>query len=83
MQIRLHKNARATPAVRQAIRASDLSERALAQKHGISRTTARKWKRRDSVEDASHRPHTLHTTLTPAQEAIVVYLRKSLRPAFG
>jgi transposase InsO family protein len=78
MQIRLHKNARTTPAVRQEIRDSELSERVLAKKHGISRTTARKWKRRHSVEDASHRPHTLHTTLTPAQEAIVVYLRQSL-----
>jgi transposase InsO family protein len=78
MQIRLHKNARTTPAVRQAIQASTLSERALAQKYGVSRTTVRKWKRRSSVEDASHRPHTLRTTLTPAQEAIVVYLRQSL-----
>lgn len=78
MQIRLHKNARTTPAVRQAIQASTLSERALAQKHGISRTTVRKWKHRSSVEDASHRPHTLRTTLTPAQEAIVVYLRQAL-----
>ncbi len=78
MQIRLHKNARTTPAVRQAIQASTLSERALAQKYGVSRTTIRKWKHRSSVEDASHRPHTLKTTLTPAQEAIVVYLRQSL-----
>jgi transposase InsO family protein len=78
MRIRLHKNARTTPAVRREIRDSELSERVLAKKHGIARTTARKWKGRDSVEDASHRPHTLHTTLTPAQEAIVVYLRQSL-----
>jgi transposase InsO family protein len=78
MQIRLHKNARTTPAVRQEIRDSKLSERALAKKHGIARATARKWKRRDSVEDASHRPHTLSTTLTPAPEAIGVYLRTAL-----
>ncbi|QJD29668.1 hypothetical protein [Methylococcus geothermalis] len=37
-----------------------------------------KWRRRTSVEDASHRPPTLHTTLTPAQEAIVIYLRQHL-----
>ena len=78
MPIRLHKNARTTPAVRQEIRESALSERALAKKHGIARATARKWKGRDSVADASHRPHILHTTLTPAQEAIVVYLRHAL-----
>jgi transposase InsO family protein len=78
MRIRLHKNARTTPAVRQEIQNSPLGDRALAQKHGISRATARKWQRRDSTEDASHRPHTLHATLTPAQEVIVVYLRKAL-----
>lgn len=79
MRIHLHKNARTTPAVRRELQESSLSERALARKHGISRTTARKGKQRESVEDASHRPHTLHTTLNPAQEAIVVYLRQSLR----
>ena len=55
MHIHLHKNARTTPAVRQEIRRSTLSERALARQYGISRTTARKWKGRDSVEDASPR----------------------------
>jgi DNA-binding GntR family transcriptional regulator len=43
MHIHLHKNARTTPAVRQDIRRSTLSERALARQYGISRTTARKW----------------------------------------
>lgn len=32
----------------------------------------------DRVEDASHRPHRLHPTLTPEQEAIVVCLRETL-----
>jgi transposase InsO family protein len=79
MLIRLHKNARTTPAVRREIQDSDLSERALAKKHHISRATARKWKkRRGSTADGSHRPHTLHATLSPAQEAIVVELRRTL-----
>jgi len=78
VNIRLHKNARTTPAVRRELQQSMLSERALAQKHGLARTTVRKWQGRASVDDASHRPHTLHTTLTPAQEAIVVYLRTAL-----
>ncbi|CAL1242106.1 protein of unknown function (plasmid) [Candidatus Methylocalor cossyra] len=78
MPSRLHKNARTTPAVRQEIRKSELSERALAKKHGIARATVRKWKGRDAVAAASHRPHILHTPLTPAQEAIVVYLRHAL-----
>ena len=78
MNIQLHKRARTTPAVREEIRHSPLSERTLAQKHGVSRATVRKWKHRDSSQDGSHRPHTLQTTLSPAQEAIVVELRKTL-----
>ncbi len=80
MNIRLHKRARTTPAVREEIRASGLSEYKLAEKYGVSRTTIRKWKGRDSVQDGSHRPHTLHATLSPAQEAVVVELRKTLWP---
>lgn len=70
MPSRLPKNARTTPAVRQEIRKSELSERVLAKKHGIARATVRKWKGRDAVAAASHRPHILHTPLTPAQEAL-------------
>ncbi len=38
----------------------------------------RKWKNREDISDRSHRPHNLRTTLTPAQEAIVVELRRTL-----
>ena len=34
--------------------------------------------KRDSVHDRSHTPHHLQTTLTPAQEAVAVELRKAL-----
>lgn len=78
MNVNLHKNARTTPAVRQEMQSSPLGDRALAKKHGVSRATARKWKSRTDVGDASHRPHTLNTTLTPVQESIAVYLRRSL-----
>ena len=78
MNIRLHKNATTTPAIRKFIQESDLSERKLAKKFGISRSTVRRWKKRDSVEDKSHRPHRMKTTLTPEQETIVVELRKTL-----
>jgi transposase InsO family protein len=78
MNIRLHSQARTTPAVRREIQESSLSDRQLARKHGLTRATVRKWRRRGSVEDASHRPHTLHTTLTAAQEGILVYLRQHL-----
>ena len=78
MNINLHKRARTTPAIREEIRQSVLSERTLAQQYNISRATVRKWKKRDSVEDHSHRPHVLHATLSSSEEAIVIELRKML-----
>ncbi len=71
----VHAQARTTPRTRAEIKASTESVAKLAERYDISRATARKWKQRDSTEDRSHRPHKLHTTLTPAQEVIVVELR--------
>lgn len=79
MMLALHKNARTTPAVRAEIAASgDLSARELSQRYGVTEATIYKWKSRDSVADRSHTAHRLQTTLTPAQEAIVVELRRTL-----
>lgn len=73
-----HANATTTPEMREFIRNSDLSVAALSRLLNISETTVRKWRSRDSVEDASHAPRQLKTTLTSVQEYIVVELRKSL-----
>ncbi len=78
MNQNLHKNARTTPAIRQELRESTKSERELAREYHLNRATVRKWRRRDNGQDASHRPHRLHTTLTPAQELVVIELRKTL-----
>ena len=78
MQISLHKNARTTPAVRAEIAASSESARVLAQRHGITEQTVYKWTKRDSVHDRSHTAHHLQTQLTPAQEIVVVHLRRAL-----
>jgi transposase-like protein len=78
MNISLHKNARTTPAIRKEIQEFSVAERERAQRYGLSRATVHKWKHRQSTADASHRPHTLPTTLTPAQELIVVALRNTL-----
>ena len=51
---------------------------ALAERFRITAQTIYKWRKRDSVEDRSHTPHRLQTTLTPAQEAAAVALRKTL-----
>jgi transcriptional regulator with XRE-family HTH domain/transposase-like protein len=78
MNIALHRRARTTPAIRLEIQQSKLSGRKLAEKYGISRSTVRKWKYRDTTDDSSHRPHNLHATLTDSEEAVVVELRRTL-----
>jgi len=79
MQIKLHKNATTTLAIRQAIKESPLSAYALAKKYGISQTTAQRWKKADSVEDKSSRPHKLNTTLTEKQEELICFERKQFK----
>ena len=78
MLIHLHKQATTTPKVRAAIQASDEPASALAERFGTTGQTIYKWKHRSTVHDRSHTPHHLQTTLTPAQEAVAVVLRKSL-----
>jgi hypothetical protein len=78
MNIRLHKQARTTPAIRKEIQESPLSERALAEKYNISRATVHKWKHRDQVEDHSNRPHDIHAALSPWEELVAVLLRTFL-----
>ena len=60
------------------VQASDAPASVLAERFGTTGQTVYKWKHRDSVHDRSHRPHRLQTTLTPAQEAVAVVLRKTL-----
>ena len=72
----VHPLARTTPRVRAEIRASNASVRELAERYNISVATARKWKGRDDVLDRSHRAHDLGTTLSLAQEAVVVEIRR-------
>lgn len=76
--ISLQKNATTTPGIRQRLSGGSEPASVIALRYGVSEETARKWKRRDSVQDLSATPHTLQTTLTPAQEAVVVELRRIL-----
>ncbi|MDP1136349.1 IS481 family transposase, partial [Klebsiella pneumoniae] len=78
MLIALHKNARTTPAVSAEIAASDEPASILAQRVGITEQTVYKWKKRDVFADRSHTAHRLQTVLTPAQETVVVHLRRTL-----
>ena len=55
MSSRIHPQARTTPKIRQEIKDSGLSDREAAKVFNISRATARKWLKRDDVQDRSHR----------------------------
>lgn len=76
--IALHKNARTTAAVRAQIAASNEPASVLAQRFGITEQTVYKWKKRDVFAGRSHTAHHLQTALTPAQETMVVHLRRTL-----
>ncbi|MED5525955.1 MAG: IS481 family transposase [Pseudomonadota bacterium] len=78
MNIKLHANAATTPKVRQYIQQSTQSVAALAKELGVSETTIRRWKHRDSAQDRSHTAHNLQTHLNPVQEWLIVELRKTL-----
>ncbi|NRA42204.1 MAG: helix-turn-helix domain-containing protein [Pseudomonadales bacterium] len=73
-----HANATTTPEMRAFIRESDLPTAVLARLLKISEATVKKWRTRDDLQDASHTPKNLQTTLSPAQEYVVVELRKRL-----
>ena len=78
MLIQLHSQATTTPKIRAKIQASDEPAWVLAERFGTTEQTVWKWRKRDSVQDRSHTAHRLQTTLTPAQEAVAVSLRKTL-----
>jgi hypothetical protein len=75
MLILLHKQATTTPKVRAMIQTSDEVGTVLAERFGVTPQTVYKWRKRNSVEDRSHTPHHLQTTLMPAQEAVAVVLQ--------
>lgn len=73
-----HANATTTPEMRAFIHESDLPTAVLARLLKISESTVRKWRKRDSLTDASHKPKQLNTTLSEAQEYVVIELRTRL-----
>ena len=80
MPLTLHPLARTTPSIRAELRAADqaLSDAELARRYGLTPPTVRKWRQRDATADRSHRPQTLHCTLTSAQEAVAMEIRRTL-----
>lgn len=80
MPLTVHPLAHTTPRVRAELRAADpgLTDAELARRYGLTPPTVRKWRQRDSTADRSHRPETLHCTLTSAQEAVAMEIRRTL-----
>lgn len=78
MTVKQHKNATTTPEIRAFIRASELPTAVLARLLKISESTVRKWRQRETLEDASHTPKTSKTTLSLQQQYVVVQLRTHL-----
>jgi transposase InsO family protein len=78
MLIRLHKNAKTTPAIRDYIRTCGKPVKTLARELNLHVETVRKWRNRETSEDASHQPHHLQTTLSRSEELIVIELRRTL-----
>lgn len=80
MALTLHPLARTTPRTRAELQAEDptVSHETLARRYGVSALTVRKWRERDSTQDRSHRPDTLHCTLNAGQEAVAMAIRETL-----
>lgn len=78
MSSKQHKNATTTPEIRAFIRASELPTAVLARLLKISESTVRKWRQRDTLEDASHIPKHSNTTLSLQEQYVVVQLRTRL-----
>jgi len=79
MKLNLHANATTTPKVRAYIQRSKKSAAELAAELGVGETTIRRWRSRTTVDDRSHRPHRLMTSLSALEETLICELRTSLQ----
>ncbi len=75
MDLKLHANATTTPKTRAYIQRSTASVAELARELGVSETTVRRWRRRETVTDRSHTPKKLSISLTLEEEVLVRELR--------
>ncbi len=77
--LRIHPNARTTPAVRVEIARSGEATGVLARRYGVSTETVRKWRKRGPADclDRSARPHRLPWKATEEERAVVCALRRA------
>ena len=79
MELNLHANATTTPRTRAYIQRSRKPVAELAAELGVNETTIRRWRGRTTVQDHSHRPKTLTTSLSTIEETLVCELRTTLQ----
>ncbi len=58
------------------VQQSPLSHKELAAIHRVHVQTIAKWKQRDTAEDRSSRPHTIHYALTALEKEVIAVVRK-------
>lgn len=75
--MQFHSNAATNRQQRHLIRHSPQSCRALGTQLCVSQATVHTWKHRDTSEDRSCRPHTIHYALDDQEEQVVLWMRKS------
>jgi hypothetical protein len=74
----VHPQARTTSRTHAEIHSCSDASSEMALRYNTRVATVRKWQSREDMQDRSHCPHTLNTTLSPGQEALVVELRRML-----
>ena len=79
MELNLHANATTTPKTRAYIQRSKKTVAEQAAELGVNETTIRRWRGRNTVQDHSHRPKTLTTSLSAVEEPLVCELRTTLQ----
>ncbi|MBW6537688.1 MAG: DDE-type integrase/transposase/recombinase [Mariniphaga sp.] len=70
-----HSNAVTNIHIRSEINGSNLKNSELAEKYNVSEPTVSKWKNRNSLEDKTSKPHTIHYSLTELEKNILIQIR--------
>lgn len=71
-----HSNAKTNQHSRGMIQQSQLNRQELSAMYGVHVNTVAKWQDRDTTEDKSSRPHTIHRALTPLEQEVIAVVRK-------
>ena len=79
MELNLHANATTAPKTRAYIQRSKRPVAELAAELGVSETTIRRWRGHTTVNDRSHTPKRLQTSLSAMEQALVCELQTELQ----